>query len=201
MSPQRNKSPKGLAGVATVLVLAAFASWWWFGQSEQTQQPLPPTAQFKTNQGPSPMTPPAPVFTKNPSLITNSVLKKSSISLHGVPDAPAARKLLAELRGTLSGMPTREAVGLIRQFLDSKADVSTRLGFRIGPHGQLEDAPTLRVFLLDELARLDPAEAAGYAKVILASKDSPDEWAVALRNLARGDDSDAGRNLLQQRIQ
>ena len=199
MSLQRNNSPKDLVGMATVLVLAAFALWWWFGRAEQTTLPLPPTAQFKTKQGQSPSTPAAPVPAKNPSPLTNSVLKTAIISLQGAPDATAARKSLAALRATLSAMPTHEAVGLIRQFLDSKADVSTQLGFRIGAHGLLDDAPTLRVYLLDELSRLDPAEAADYAKVILASKDSSDEWAVALRNLARGDDSDAGRTLLQQK--
>jgi hypothetical protein len=92
-----------------------------------------------------------------------------------------------------------EAVAGIRQFLDSKADASTHLGFKIGDHGLLDEAPTLRTFLLDELSRIDPASAADYSKVILAGKDSPDEWAVALRNLARGDDSDSGRQLLAQK--
>jgi hypothetical protein len=52
---------------------------------------------------------------------------------------------------------------------------------------------------LDELGRLDPAAAADYSKVILASMDSSDEWAVALRNLATGDPSADGRALLAQK--
>ena len=99
----------------------------------------------------------------------------------------------------LSAMPTNEAVVANRQFLDSKADASTHLGFKVGKNGLLDEAPTLRTFLLDELARLDPAAAAGYAKVILSSMDSPDEWAVALRNLAWGDTSDQGHSLLEQK--
>jgi hypothetical protein len=63
----------------------------------------------------------------------------------------------------------------------------------------LDEAPTLRTFLLDELGRLDPAAAADYSKVVLASMDSPDEWAVALRNLASGDASADGRALLEQK--
>jgi hypothetical protein len=69
----------------------------------------------------------------------------------------------------------------------------------VGGGGWLDEAPTLRTFLLDELARLDPAAAADYAKIILAGMDSPDEWAVALRDLASGDSSADARALLQQK--
>jgi hypothetical protein len=96
-------------------------------------------------------------------------------------------------------MPVKEAVAAIKQFLDSKSDTPTHLGFKLASNGQLDEAPTMRTFLLDELARLDPAAAADYAKVVLASMDSPDEWAVALRNLASGDASADGRALLEQR--
>ena len=142
----------------------------------------------------------APVSTENAWMMTNGGLENLIVSLREAPDASAARKILAELRATLSAMPTNVATSFIRGFLDSKADTSTQLGFKIGDHGLLDEAPTLRTFLLDELARIDPVAAADYSKVILANKDSPDEWAVALRNLARGDDSDGGRQLLQQKI-
>src|ERR1035438_5614721 len=52
---------------------------------------------------------------------------------------------------------------------------------------------------MDYLGQIDPVAAAEYARVILSSKDSPDEWAVALRNLAAGDPSADGRALLQQK--
>ena len=106
---------------------------------------------------------------------------------------------LARLRQILATGSTNENSAAIRRLLDSKMDAATGLGFKIGKGGALTEAPTLRVFLLDQLARLDPAAAADYAKVILASKDSPDEWAVALRNLAWGDTSDQGRALLEQK--
>ncbi|HEY1662173.1 MAG TPA: hypothetical protein VGI03_07125 [Verrucomicrobiae bacterium] len=98
-------------------------------------------------------------------------------------------------------MPKNEAVALIRKFLDSKADADTHLGFKVAQNGLLDEAPTLRTFLLDELVRLDPAAAADYSKIILDSKDSPDEWAVALRNLAWGDTSTDGRALLEQKTE
>ena len=54
--------------------------------------------------------------------------------------------------------------------------------------------------MLDELGRIDPAAAAEYAKTVLASADSADEWAVALRSLALGDSSADGRTLLEQKM-
>ena len=97
-------------------------------------------------------------------------------------------------------MPKVEATAEIRRFLDSKADATTHLGFKLASNGALDEAPTLRTFLLDELGRIDPAAAAEYAKTVLASADSADEWAVALRNLALGDNSADGRALLAQKI-
>jgi hypothetical protein len=114
-------------------------------------------------------------------------------------DATVSKQQLAELHAWLATMPANAAVAELRRFLDSREDSSTRLGFKIADGGALAEAPTLRTFLLDEMARLDPAAAAEYAKVILASKDSPDEWALALRNLARGDASVAGRGFLEQK--
>lgn len=120
-------------------------------------------------------------------------------TLRGTADAASARQTLAALRRMFAAMPTTAAVAAIREFLDSKADASTHLGFRVAGNGMLDEAPTLRTFLLDELARLDPAAAADYARVVLASMDSPDEWAVSLRNLARGDTSDAAHALLAEK--
>ena len=119
--------------------------------------------------------------------------------LRAAPDAATARRQLAELRDRLASLPVPAAVAEIRRFLDSRADAPTRLGFKIASGGALDEAPTLRTFFLDELARLDPAAAAEYAQSILTRKDSPDEWAVALRNLARGDTSAEARALLEQK--
>jgi hypothetical protein len=106
---------------------------------------------------------------------------------------------LAELQATLAAVPVNEKSHAIQQLLDSKTDAPTGLGFKPGKDGSLTEAPTLRVWLLDELAQIDPAAAAEYAKIILQSKDSPDEWALALRNLARGDTSAEARALLVEK--
>jgi hypothetical protein len=114
-------------------------------------------------------------------------------------DAKTARQRLMELRETFSTMLVGPAVLFIRQYLDSKSDAPTHLGFKLAADGSLDEAPTLRTFLLDELTRLNPASAADYATVVLAGMDSADEWAVALRSLALGDASITARTLLRQK--
>jgi hypothetical protein len=126
-------------------------------------------------------------------------LRAAAADLANASDAAKQKQALALLRQALASSSTSEASAAIRRFLDSKADAITHQGFKIGAKGFLNEAPTLRTFLLDYLGQIDPAAAAEYARVILNSKDSPDEWAVALRNLATGDPSAEGRALLQQK--
>ena len=190
MSSRKNNSKGFLIGAAGVLALAALTVWLWHREAQRTA--LPQIAVTNANSSPTSAVPAT-------AIITNIAVQKFYESLQTIPNVATARELLAELRAKLSAMPTNEAVAAIKQFLDSKVDASTHLGFKVAKNGLLDDAPTLRTFLLDELARLDPSAAANYSKVILASKDSPDEWAVALRNLARGDTSADGRALLEQK--
>jgi hypothetical protein len=117
------------------------------------------------------------------------VLDDAVTGLEGGGDS---RAILAKLRGYLLGLPKGVASELIRKFLDGKRDAGTRLEFAVERNGFLAGAPSLRVFLLDMLAQVDPAGAGEYAKVILGSADSPDEWAVCLRNYARYDGSAQG---------
>ena len=186
-----------MVGVAAILVLA-LAVWLWHRQTQPTS--LQTAAASKTTNAISlPTASNTSATTTSPAPAVNDGLKKIYAALQAAPDAATARKLLAELRARLSAMPVNEAVAAIKQFLDSKSDASTHLGFKVARNGLLDDAPTLRTFMLDELARLDPAAAADYSKMILASKDSPDEWAVALRNLAWGNTSTDGHTLLEQK--
>ncbi len=105
--------------------------------------------------------------------------------------------MLARWRDSWRTGSTNQNSAAIRHFLDTKSDAATGQGFKIGAGGSLTEAPTLRTFLLDQLAALDPAAAAEYARTILETSNSPDEWAVALRNLARGDTSANARALLE----
>ncbi len=58
----------------------------------------------------------------------------------------------------------------------------------------------MRTFLLDHLAKIDPAAAAACARTILSTFQSPDEWALALRNYALGSTDADGRAFLQQKF-
>ena len=80
-----------------------------------------------------------------------------------------ALEVLAQLAGALHERPTAEAVAAIMAMLDSGRDVPTGLLFKIGSGGNLTSAPTLRVWLLDQFGRIDPAAAAKYAAQIYAT--------------------------------
>lgn len=94
-------------------------------------------------------------------------------------------------------MPPDQAVAYIRDFLATGRDQRTGLAFSIAADGSLEQSPTLRTFLLDMLAGIDPAAAAAIGREILASPTSPDEWALALRNIARIEDSKSSSDYLR----
>jgi hypothetical protein len=104
---------------------------------------------------------------------------------------------LEQLRRALSRLPPDKASALIREFLDSGSDVSTKLQLKLGAGGSLAGVSSLRVFLLDYLAQIDRPAAAGYAAAILASKSSADEWAVSLRNYALANSSPEGLTVLR----
>jgi hypothetical protein len=186
---------KLLIGVAGLVAIASTASWLLRreGVRSHIATPHPATAKGVTS-------PPGPLIDRGDASKKEAPrLRAISAELAAAKDSGAAGQRLAELRQALADAPAREAAEAIRKFLDSKTDASSGQGFKLNAVGQLEEAPTLRTFLLDELARLDPVAAAEYAKTVLASMDSPDEWAVALRSLARGDPSSAGRALLEQK--
>ena len=107
---------------------------------------------------------------------------------------------LLELRGLLSRMSPESASAAIRGFLDTGTDASTRLDFKLDARGFLTEAPSLRVFLLDYLAQVDAKGAAVYARTVLDTMESPDEWAVALRNIALGDPGADARALLERKM-
>jgi hypothetical protein len=176
----------------TVLVI------WWQLREASPPVPGPPVAVTNAAEAATSLSnSPAAKANVNPVLI--DACRAAAAQLTGAQDAAARKKALEELRQALASGNSNEVSAAIRRFLDSKADASTGLGFKIGAHGALTEAPTLRTYLLDYLGQIDPAAAADYARVILNSKDSPDEWALALRNLADGDASPAAHALLEQK--
>ena len=106
---------------------------------------------------------------------------------------------LAALRATLADAEPHVAIAAIRQFLDSGQDASTGLRFKLGDGHTLDDAPTMRTFLMDQLGvfsqEAGTSDAADVARATLETKGSADEWAVAMRNIAWAD-PDGSRTLL-----
>jgi hypothetical protein len=93
-----------------------------------------------------------------------------------------------ELKRTLLASDPRQAIRAIEDFLAEGRDAPTGGEFSLGEKGALAGSPTLRVLLLDLLGQLSRGTrsdaAAKVSRAILEAKDSADEWAVALRNVA-----------------
>ncbi|MCU0749383.1 MAG: hypothetical protein MUF13_07550, partial [Akkermansiaceae bacterium] len=104
------------------------------------------------------------------------------------PDAETSREILEALRQTIREAPDeQEAAAALASYLKSGVDVFTKLPFEVGEEGMLATAPTLRTALLDLLVTLDPTLALELARTIMNQTSSPDEYAIALRNLAWND--------------
>lgn len=99
----------------------------------------------------------------------------------GVSPADADLRL-QEMASRLRLLPSDVAVAVLISMLEEGLDAATGLAFKVGPGGKLSAAPTLRVWMLDLLGQVDPAEGARYARRIYERLDSADEWAIALRN-------------------
>lgn len=115
-------------------------------------------------------------------------------------DTPGLESL-SLLRDKLFSLPSSEAVAEIEEFLRKGKDRKTGLLLKIGTGGKIEGWPTLRVFLLDLLLEIDPEEAARISREILTIETSADEWAIALRNVAKGEPTEGNRDYLRTRTE
>ena len=104
------------------------------------------------------------------------------------PKNPNKKAALDALRAALAQADPKVALASIRQFLATGQDAATGLRFKVGEGGVLDEAPTMRTFLMDELGTISrdahTADAAEEARATLQANNSPDESAVAMRNLA-----------------
>lgn len=137
-----------------------------------------PAAQAVQPPGPAPDAAPPRVLSVREMIA--SLLDKMRVARAGAAD-------LAALRAALFADPAA-GIAAIREFLATGDDATTGQPFVVGQSGVLGSAPTLRVLLLDllgQLARRGGSNAAGeVSRAILQEKRSPDEWAMALRNVA-----------------
>ncbi|GEM_PF-3235055 len=93
---------------------------------------------------------------------------------------------LMRLKEEMFSQPSSTASHQIRAFLASGQDLDLGMPFAVEEGGTLQIGDTLRVNLLDWLGQIDPVAAAEESQVIYQTKDSPEEWAVALRNTVWG---------------
>ena len=100
------------------------------------------------------------------------------------------------LEKELFALPPAEAVGRIVAMLESGKNRATGIEFSIGPGQAVQGWPTLRTYLLDALHRIDPKAAAEQSRAILDRSADPDEWALALRNIASVEDGGSAREFL-----
>jgi hypothetical protein len=170
--------------ILLALALGAMVVWKW--QSAARDDDKEPGTGRITKTGPGPQTSP-------------NVLARAAAGITAAGDD--SRQLLLELRKSFMEMPTDEALAAIRGFLASGEDHATGLSFEIAGDGSLTEWPTFRTFLLDVLPAIDPAAAAGIGREILVSPTSADEWALALRNVARGETLDQCAALLQRKTE
>jgi len=192
MKPVAVKRWLGIAGVLLVCLSALL----WFragqrGSASGNTAPSGPAALDALSRGA------ADPQLRTQALALGESLRALAATLASNTSPEAARDALAELRSELSRLSPEAASDAIQQILDSGVDAPTRLDFKVGKAGFLAQPPTLRTFLLDELARVDRAAAGRYAEKILAAPTAPDEWALALRNYAWANPGDAGRDFLR----
>lgn len=131
----------------------------------------------------------------------DDVVSSAFDATRGNPTSDTTRESLLALRKLLIEMPAPRAVAAIRGFLTSGRDFKTGQPFEIAADGSLTTAPTFRCFLLDLLPTIDASAAAVIGREILAQATTADEWALALRNLARGEPLDPNADFLQRKTE
>ena len=147
------------------MALLMLGLWWRLRQTSPTPVPSLTASNVATLAAASLSNPPVSTGSPKPGLI--DAFQAAAAQLTNAQDTAAKKRALEELRRALASGDKTEASAAIRKFLDSKADASMGLGFKIGAHGVLTETPTLRTYLLDYLGQIDPAAAADYARVIL----------------------------------
>lgn len=98
------------------------------------------------------------------------------------PDLP-----LGEKRNRLLLLNRDEARAWVLRELESGTDFATGMDLALGTDQNLTSWPSYRVFLIDLLFQIDPELAAAKSRDLVETSESPDEWAVALRNVAKAD--------------
>lgn len=123
-----------------------------------------------------------------PPVPTPPLFQKIEALLLKLQKGQATEADLSALRQQLFQTNPKLAIQAILQFLATQRDAATGAEFALGAGGLLQNAPTLRVALMDWLGKIARdsrlPEAAVFSRALLNSKTSPEEWAISLRNVA-----------------
>lgn len=128
---------------------------------------------------------PGTIATPDPK--TATLIQSSLAAFRNGPETDEGWNILKTLREGIRGAPEDAAAATILAFLKSGEDTPTGLPFTVGPDGMMDAVPTLRIALLDLLPSLDPRAALQMAREVMAVRTTPDEYALALRNMAWND--------------
>ena len=138
---------------------------------------------------------------KAPVPATLADLEEVWRNLGELEDAARAKTLLEMLAAQLKVTPADQASRIIDEFLHSSRNARTLLPFCIGNAGCLTTAPTFRVWLMDQLARVNAEAAAAYADRIRPNVDKAahkmhelsDDIMSAIKSYRDGDNSGSKR--------
>jgi hypothetical protein len=114
--------------------------------------------------------------------------------------ADAKSAVAATRRELLKHPDGSAAAAALLDFLEQGHDTSLQTPMQVGAGGELKEAPTTRVAIMDLLGELDSEQAAEYSRQVLESSASSDEWAIALRNYAWGVDNAASDPFLRAKV-
>lgn len=134
------------------------------------------------------------------SVDADRLIQRSLERLESPPGSDDPSAILRSLRDGIRAAEPGVAAMAIVDFLMSGRDAATRLPFVVGSGGTMESVPTLRTALLDLLPSLDPEIALEVARGVMNAEQSPDEYALALRNLAWSNFGDDLKNELASRL-
>ncbi len=177
-----------VGGMALVLAMLGLLNHLEKKRDQAAVSPAPRGIPAATHPGPagSGMTP--AIAPADPAVAQLVQTISQALAVLRDPHNPDKKGALAALREALAHADPKVAIAAIRQFLASGGDASTGLGFKVGEGGVLDEAPTMRTFLMDQLGTIardaGTNDAAEEARATLQANTSPDENAVAMRNLA-----------------
>jgi hypothetical protein len=128
-----------------------------------------------------------PRSTADPVARVATLIRDSAAAFQANRDPARATVLLESLRDGIRHAPEEAAAAAIVAYLKTAGDAPTGLPFAVGPDGMMATVSSLRLALLDLLPSLDPEAALEMARTIMDQRTSPDEYALALRNMAWND--------------